>query len=181
MEMDEKQLVAECLKKNESAERHLYESNYNILLGICLRYLTEYAEAEDVVHDSFITIFKQLHRFQFKSSLRTWMTRIAINGCLAYLKKQKKLVIDHDQVLEELNQPEISEDELKHLNVQEILELLNRLPIGYKTVLCLYSIDGLDHREISGLLGISESSSRSQLFRARVYLRKLLSNQTNHG
>lgn len=151
------------------------------MLGVCFRYINERAEAEDVVHDCFIQILNKIKNFKSKSKLSSWMTRIVINGSLAYLKKKKRLPIDYDLPIEHVEQRELKEDELDSYSCDDILGFIHQLPIGYKTVLCLYSIDGLSHKEISESLSISESTSRSQLYRGRQLLRELLSQQRNHG
>lgn len=178
---EESAVVQGCVEGNPTAQRILYESNYNQLLGVCMRYVSEKAEAEDVLHDSFIIIFDKISSYQYKSKIISWMTRIVINQALAYLRKKKKLRIDYNTNPEELDQPEITREELQPFSTSQVFHFLDQLPIGYRTVLSLYSIDGLSHKEIANHLSISESSSRSQLTRARKALREILTNNRRHG
>ena len=171
---NESLLVRECAKKNRLAQRVLYEQNYPKLLGVAMRYLSNQAEAEDVLHDSFIGIFKNIRKFKGKSALSTWLTRIVINDSIAYLRKKNKSLVEYKDEIDYDNAEEIKEEEIAKYNCERLLDLMNELPVGYRTVLCMYSIDGLSHKEIGEHLGISESSSRSQLSRARESFREIL-------
>ena len=173
LQADEIYLVKQCCQKNQLAQRVLYETYFNRLLGVAMRYMASKDEAEDVLHDCFILIFKKIQTFKHRSGLYSWLTRIVINACLGILRKKNKKEFLN---IAEIKDPEdeIESDEIEHLSTQQILELLKKLPIGYSTVLSLYSIDGLSHAEIGAQLGISESSSRSQLTRARKSFRDLL-------
>ncbi len=171
---DEAILVEECIAGNRLAHKVLYEKHYDRLLGICFRYIPNKADAEDVLHDSFIIIFKKLHTFRKDSKLNTWVTRIVINNALQHLRKTKKSPL---RFLDEMDieiENDIQEEEIQQLSSNALFQLIKKLPTGFRTVLCLYSIDGYSHKEISKLLNISEIGSRSQLTRARKQLRKLI-------
>lgn len=173
LEYDEDFLVYECCAKNRLAQKFLYESNYERLFLTCFKYCESQAEAEDILHDCFIKIFKIISKFNGQSKLSTWLTRVVINEVLGYLRKKKRLpkkvTID-----DSLNVAEITEEELEMHSTKEVLNLIKKLPSGYKEVICLFSIDGYSHREIAEALNIAESSSRSQLSKARKMLREML-------
>lgn len=167
-------LVAACIRKERLAQKYLYETYYNRLLGISMRYLSDQNTAEDVLHDSFIGIFKNIKKFKGNSALYTWLTRVVINDCLSYLRKKKRSKLEFRDEMEYTEVEELSEEEIAQYSCEQLLDLMNLLPEGYRTILCMYSIDGLTHKEISDYLKISESSSRSQLSRARTSFREIL-------
>lgn len=177
---DEQALVTACAKKERRAQKHLYETYYSRLLGVCMRYLPDQNTAEDILHDSFIGIFKNISKFKGNSSLFTWLTRIVINDSLSYLRKKKRSKLEFRDEMEYTEVEELSENEISPYSCEQLLNLMKLLPEGYRTILCMYSIDGLTHKEISDYLNISESSSRSQLSRARTSFRDILKRKEEH-
>jgi len=153
LENNETFLVQECAQKSRLAQKILYESNYERLLATCCRYCENQTEAEDVLHDCFIKIFKIIGKFKGDSKLSTWLTRVVINEVLMYLRKKKRLPnqieLDHN-----LEVAEISEEELQNHTSKEVFKLIKQLPGGCKEVLCLFSIDGYSHKEIANALNI---------------------------
>lgn len=174
LESDENFLVQECVRQSRLAQKILYEHNYAKLLGTCLRYCENQAEAEDILHDCFIKIFKVISKFNGTARLSTWLTRLVINEVLMYLRKKKRLPKQTEFDPTTVDLPEISDEELEPYTSNEVFDLIRKLPLGYKEVLCLFSIDGYSHKEIAKALNIAESSSRSQLSRARKILKDKL-------
>ena len=177
LETSESFLVQECISKNKLAQKTLYERYYPNLLAVCCRYCENQAEAEDILHDCFIKIFKTIPKFNGQSQLKTWLTRLVINEVLQHLRKKKRLpkVVSIDDNLNEF--PELSENELEAYTSKQVFEIIRQLPDGYRQVLCLFSIDGYSHKEIAKALGITDSASRSQLTRARQLLKAKLKNK----
>jgi len=143
------------------------------MFNICLRMLKHQQEAEDILQNSFIDVFKNLNRFNGESTIGAWIKRIVINNCLNRLKKKRI----HFSDIEYANQAPIETDiefEPNSLTVQNIQKAIHKLPSGYKIILNLYLFEGYDHKEIASILEITESTSKSQYSRAKKKLRKLL-------
>jgi RNA polymerase sigma-70 factor (ECF subfamily) len=167
-------LVELCASGDRLAQKVLYEKFYPYLLGVCLRYVVDSSKAEDILHDCFIKIFRNIHKFRSDAQLKTWLTRVVINHNLDQLRKKRYFKSVEELSPGEEEELEIKEEAIAYLTCQEVLQRIELLPVGYRTVLCLYSIDGLSHKEIGKELGINEASSRSQLSKARKLLRELL-------
>lgn len=141
-------------------------------MAVCNRYSRHSMEAEDILQDSFIKVFDNIHRFESKGSFEGWIRRIVINTALKnYSKKsfkQEQIGID--------NQPEVPLDPsvYQSFGEKELLALINRLPEGYRLVFNLYAIEGYSHKEIADMVGIQESTSRSQLVKARKMLQSMI-------
>ena len=174
LENDEAFLVAQCVEKKRLAQKVLYEQNYSRLLAVSIRYLENQAEAEDVLHDCFIKIFKVISSFKGASKLSTWLTRLVINEVLMYLRKKKRWPqqVEFDPQIE--LEDEVSMEELQPYRPEQVLKMIKELPSGCREVLSLYSVDGYSHAEVAAALDIAESSSRSQLARARRLLKEKL-------
>lgn len=149
----------------------LYDRFAPLLMSICRRYVGQ-ANAEDVVQDSFIRIFQYLVQYRHDGSFEGWVRRVCVNTCIRYLEKSKRLQLDFG--LENMPEHAIEPDAIAMLSADELMGLIDKLPDGYRTVFNLSVIEGFHHKEIAGLLGIEESSSRSQLTKARKYLQRSL-------
>ena len=149
----------------------LYDRFAPLLMSICRRYVGQ-ANAEDVVQDSFIRIFQYLVQYRHDGSFEGWVRRVCVNTCIRYLEKAKRLQLDFG--LENMPEHAIEPDAIAILSADELLGLIDKLPDGYRTVFNLSVIEGFHHKEIAVLLGIEESSSRSQLTKARKYLQRSL-------
>lgn len=141
-------------------------------MGICLRYTSNAEDAKDLLQDGFIKVFAQIEKFQGKSSLYTWMSRVFVNMAINRIKRttQFQLLENEDQVAEQEESETITS--WGNLSKEDILREVNALPDIYRVVINMYAIDGLSHSEISELLGISEGSSKSRLSRARAILKE---------
>lgn len=171
--MDEFTLVNECIKGNPIAQKKLFEKFAPKMLFVCKRYCKEQEDAEDVLQEGFIKIFAYLEKYKHEGSFEGWMRRIFVNCCLDFLRKQKALgdISSLDDIAYK------TQDESSHnqsLEVEDLLNIILKLPKGYQVVFNLFAIEGYTHKEISELLGISEDTSKSQYFRARAFLKNYL-------
>jgi RNA polymerase sigma-70 factor (ECF subfamily) len=168
-------LIAQCLKGDRQAQHTLYKRYCDAMYNVCYRMLGSEAEAEDVLQESFIDIFRRLDSFRAESSLGAWIKRIVINHCLNVFKKRR---IKFEEITEragEVPAEEYAGEEDTLYEVKRVKEAIMQLPDGYRQVLTLYLIEGYDHAEIADILGIQETGSKSQYSRARAKLRALLS------
>ncbi|HZV69005.1 MAG TPA: RNA polymerase sigma factor [Saprospiraceae bacterium] len=168
--MTQNEIISGCKKGNEAAYRFLVDTHADHLMGICVRYLRDHQKAEDAVQETYIQVFRSIHRFENDKPLIAWMSRIAINCCLKELRKTQRLSFqDTETVFEKLVAlPEIYDK----LNTEEILLMMDKLPDHYRIIFNLHMIEGYSHKEISRLLGIQESLSRTKLTRARKILQE---------
>lgn len=183
--MEEFELSEQCRLGNNQARKELYEQYAGRMLGICLRYAGNRDTAEDWLHDGFLKIFDSFDKFTWRGegSLRAWMERVMINTALQYLRKND--VMNLSNPLEEV--PDDTYEEPDAMEVETIpqkvlMQFIDELPQGYRTVFNLYVFEEKSHKEIADSLGINEKSSASQLFRAK----KVLANKvkewiTNNG
>lgn len=171
--MQLQQLIKEASQGSAAAQKCLFDELSGKLWPLCLRYLKNREDAEEILLDCFYKIFKKLEAFKYinDSAFHGWIKRICINECLSFLRKKNSFSIVSESAAEELT---LDEDMLQGLESEEIYRMILQLPTGYRTVFNLSIIDGLDHKEIADLLGISEGSSRSQLSKARTLLQKML-------
>lgn len=168
----ETQLVKGLLRNEERAQRQVYEKYAAKMLGVCMRYVVDTMAAEDVLMEGFMRVFGKIGQYKGEGSLEGWIRRIMINEALGYLRLSKKMeVVDLDEV--QVHADYLTADQ--QLEEEELLEMIGKLPDGYRTVFNLYAIEGYTHSEISSMLGISENTSKSQLHRARTALQRLLS------
>lgn len=181
--MSDKGLADRCKAGERAAMQELYERFYSPMLGVCLRYAANYADAEDFVQDGFIKVFNDIHSFKGTGSLEGWIRRVIINSVLMKLRKAKK-EFAHDNMetaMDEAVEEPMSEDEKEVQKIDvldftqdEAVKIIQTLPEGFRKVLNLYVIDGYKHREIARMLDISVGTSKSQLNRARKLMKQKL-------
>lgn len=171
--MTEETILNGCIQKEPAAQRALYEQFSRKMFTICHRFAGNRQDAEDMLQESMARIFSQIHQFQQKGSFEGWMRRVIVHTCINLLKKHKKFNNTVDITLAEdiLSK---SESIPSIVQVKEIKECIGLLPVGYRTVLSLYALEGYSHREIASLLEIEEATSRSQYCRAKNLLENLL-------
>jgi RNA polymerase sigma factor (sigma-70 family) len=171
--MDIAELVKEAKQGSAAAQKCLFDLLADKMLLHCRRYVKNRENAEEVLLDGFYKFFKGLSGFTYQGdpALYAWIKRIMINECLMFLRKKNVFTIVTESEAEEIS---LEADIISELSATEILELILQLPVGYRTVFNLYSIEGMNHREISELMGISEGTSKSQLSKARSLLQKML-------
>ncbi|MBL7923776.1 MAG: RNA polymerase sigma factor [Bacteroidia bacterium] len=168
--MTDEQLVEAILRQDASAQRLLYDRYARRMFGVCLRYAKGREEAEDLLQEGFIKVFQKISSFKAQGSLEGWIRRVMVNTALDYLRQQKLVWTELDEINDPGEDPSIGEQ----LGAREILVLVQKLPAGFRTIFNLYAIEGFSHREIAGMLDISEGTSKSQYSRARSQLISLV-------
>jgi RNA polymerase sigma factor (sigma-70 family) len=170
--LTEIELIQGCLKENRECQRTLFNLYAGKMMTVCLRYTRHRAEAEDVLQDSFVKIFNNLDKFEGKGSFEGWVRRIVINTALKAIERFsfQKEAIGLENIHESSSDPSI----FSELSANELLTVISKLPDGYRTVFNLHAIEGFSHKEIGEMLGIEESTSRSQLTKARATLQNWL-------
>ncbi len=169
------QLIYNCQKNDTKAQSELYELFSSKLFSICLKYSRNYAEAEDNLQDSFITIFKKIKQYKNKGSFEGWLKRITINTALQRYRKQKIFDIVNEDAIED---EEVDIDE-NDVSLDFLLSCIQELPDRYRLVFNLYVLDGYSHKEISEMLEINLGTSKSNLARARVILKEKITTYTS--
>ena len=171
--MTEEAILKGCLQNDPTAQRELYNRYSPKMLSVCYRFAHNREDAEDMLQEGFIKIFSQMHTFGNRGAFEGWIRRIIVHTCINILKKNKKFNESVDiihatgAVVREESVPSI-------VQAKQIVECIRMLPIGYRTVLNLYAIEGYSHREIGIMLDIEESTSRSQYTRAKAMLEEIL-------
>jgi RNA polymerase sigma-70 factor (ECF subfamily) len=177
--MDDLQLVKECLKEKPAAQRQLYDLFARPMLSICYRYTKSTSDAEDVLQEGFVKVFRNLHQYKSQGPLGGWIRRIMVTTAINYLKKnaryQTELVFpdEYMHVAANDHHPEL------RMEAKELADLIRQLPPGYQTIFNLYAVEGFNHVEIGKILGIQESTSRSQYARARALLIQWIEQKNN--
>ncbi len=168
----ESDLITACLNQERWAQKQIYEEFYSSLMAVCLRYANNEDDALDLLHEGFIKIFTHLHKYQPDTSLGAWMRRIMVNNCIDnYRKMSRRRTEDLEQAYQLQSD---DADAISQFTEKEILLAVQQLPIAYRTIFNLYIIEGFSHKEISEKLNITESTSRSNLVKARGKLKYYL-------
>lgn len=171
--MTEELILYGCLNNDAASQQALYDKYSAKMLAVCYRYARNREDAEDMLQEAFIKVFLQIHQFQNKGSLEGWIRRVVVHTCINNLKKNKKFNESVDIIhakslyIREESVPSI-------MQAKQIIECIRMLPIGYRTVLNLYALEGFSHKEIAMMLEIEESTSRSQYTRAKAMLEDIL-------
>jgi len=171
--MTEQAIIAGCLHNDPTAQRELYNRYSPKMLSVCYRFAQNREDAEDMLQEGFIKVFTQMHTFQNKGAFEGWIRRIIVHTCINFLKKYKKFNESMDLAYA-TNLQAKDETVPSMMQGKQVVECIRILPLGYKTVLNLYAIEGFSHREIGLMLDIEESTSRSQYTRAKAMLENLL-------
>jgi RNA polymerase sigma factor (sigma-70 family) len=171
--MTEEAILEGCLKNNAAAQKALYQKHSAKMLVVCYRYAHSREDAEDMLQEGFIKVFSQIHTFENRGALEGWIRRIVVHTCINNLKKNKRFNESVDLI--HATSVQVREESIPSIiQAKEVVECIRLLPIGYRTVLNLYAIEGFSHREISTMLDIEESTSRSQYTRAKSMLEDIL-------
>ena len=168
----EQELINGCRRGDHHAQQRLFDLYSSRMYGICFRYIKDTMQAEDVLVTAFTKVFERISQFKGEGSFEGWIRRITINEALTSLRKSRMMMVETG--LERADREPDYDCLSDHLEAEDLLKMIERLPPGYRIVFNLYAIDGYSHKEIAGQLGISENTSKSQLSRARSYLQKLL-------
>ncbi len=169
--ISESDLIAGCIAGDRKMQEELYNRFASKMYAVCLRYANNSDDAQDLLQEGFIKVYKNLHRFRAEGSFEGWVRRVFINSSIEhYRKKQAKLTTVSDKEENTIEDSDISA--LDSLAERDIINLIQDLSPGYRTVFNLYVIEGYSHKEIGELLNISEGTSKSQLARAKSILQK---------
>ena len=156
------------------AQFRLYSLYSHAMFNICMRMVNQREEAEDILQDSFTLAFSRLESFRYESGFGTWLKRIVINSCINHLKKRRPEIIFEPELNDAIAEEENTDFEKIKLKVDAVRNALESLADGYRIIFSLYALEGYDHEEISGILGISESTSKTQYLRAKNRIKELI-------
>lgn len=171
--MTEEQLLTGCLNNNAHAQEALYKRFSPRMLGVCYRFAKSKEDAEDMMQEGFIKVFGQIHQFRNEGALEGWIRRIIVHTCINILKKNKKFSESVDII--HAHTIHVKDEMIPSvIQAKQVVECIRQLPLGYRTVLNLYALDGFSHKEIGEMLDIGESTSRSQYTRAKAMLEEIL-------
>ncbi|HEX6334373.1 MAG TPA: sigma-70 family RNA polymerase sigma factor [Flavisolibacter sp.] len=176
--MDHQRLVKDCLKGKPAAQRGLYEHFAPLMMPVCYRYTKSVADAEDVLQEGFVKVFRSLHQYKSEGELGAWIRRIMVTTAINYLKKNSRYQTELLFTDDHLHALPYQQPELR-MEARELADLIRQLPPGYQTIFNLYAVEGYNHVEIGSMLGIQESTSRSQYARARALLIQWIEQKNN--
>ena len=168
----EQELIRDCKQGKAKAQKAVFDKYSAMMMAVCCRYIKDKMEAEHVMIGGMVKVFDKVGQFQEEGSFEGWIRRIMVNESLMYLRKYKNMSLESDieEVREEPNFGELSDQ----LEAEDLMKIIEELPVGYRTVFNLYAIEGYKHDEIGDMLGISTGTSKSQLNRARKLLQQRL-------
>jgi len=164
--------IQACERNEKWAQKKLYEEHYSQMLGICMRYSNNKEDALDIMHDGFIKVLKNISKYQAGTSLKSWMKRIMVNTAIDFYRKRVRRRTEDLETAYDLQS--YDPDVLSQISAQGILACLQELTPAYRSVFSLYVIEGYPHKEVAQMLGITESTSRSNLVKARMKLKNIL-------
>jgi RNA polymerase sigma factor (sigma-70 family) len=168
-------LAKALIARDKTAQRYFYDKFSPKLLAICIRYLGNKMEAEDVMIEGIMKVFEKVNQFSFSGSFEGWVKRIVVNEALMAIRSNKNITDDID----DYHHIGFENTTFSNFELNDLMNMIGELPIGYKTVFNLYAIEGYSHAEIAEKLNISEGTSKSQLSRARAMLQEKLSKTKN--
>ena len=175
---DQDLLIQGCIDGDRKCQQKLYETFYGKMMVVCLRYTKDQDEALDVFQEAFIKVFKNLPRYGNKGSFEGWIRRIMVNSAIDHIRKNKKLkeMVELNEEITSLGEEEDTEGEdlLDKISFQDLLECVQDLSPAYQSVFNMYVVDGFTHKEIANELGITEGTSKSNLAKAKMNLKKLM-------
>jgi RNA polymerase sigma-70 factor (ECF subfamily) len=167
---DLKNIIEECVSGNVRAQETLYNMLAPKMFGVCLRYSKDYTEAEDNLQEGFIKVFTYLKNFRHEGSLEGWVRRIMVNVSLEKFRKQNVMYpVEDINIYDSKN---FSNDTIEKITASELVELIQELPPRYRMVFNLFVLEGMNHKEISDMMEISEGTSKSNLARGREILKR---------
>lgn len=173
----ESDLILGCINEDRQMQQLLYDTFSGKMYGVCIRYSGNEEDANDILQEGFIKVFKSLGKFRSEGSFEGWIRRIFVNTSIEHFRKKVKLYN-----VSEVQENTIEDTELDALDIlaaKDIIKIVNELSPGYKTVFNMHVIEGYSHKEIAGILGITEGTSKSQLARAKGVLKKLIKTRLN--
>jgi RNA polymerase sigma-70 factor (ECF subfamily) len=175
--MTDEQMVAGCLYGDPIAQKALYQAYARKMMSLCMRYAPDREQAQDILQDGFVKVFQKIGHFRGDGPLGGWIARTMVNTALDQIRRNKPF--EHSLDLTEAEHLHAADEQaVSAMSTDELMELIQALPPGYRTVFNLFAIEGYPHKDIAEMLGISENTSKSQFMKARAYLRKLLPQET---
>ena len=168
-EASEQELIDLCIKGDRIAQRALYDRLASRMFPLCIRYVGERDTAEDILQDGFVTLFSRLDSFKGHGSFEGWARKIFVNTALMYLRKKDALKMS-DEIETARNLSTDITSQMQNIGYKELMGLITSLPPGFRTVFNMYVIEGYSHKEIADMLNITETTSRTQMSRARAWL-----------
>ncbi len=175
--LNQELLIKGCIEGDRKCQQKLYEAFYGKMMVVCMRYTKDRDEALDVFQDAFIKVFNNLANYGNNGSFEGWVRRIMVNTSIDHIRKNKRLnemVSINEEITASVEDEERGDDLLDKVSFEDVLESVQSLSPAYKSVFNMYVVDGFSHKEISESLGISEGTSKSNLFKAKMNLKKLL-------
>jgi len=174
--MTDEQLIDGCKARNPLAQRNLYDKYSRKMMAVCMRYADSREEAQDILQDGFVKVFEKISTFQGQGSFDGWVRRIFVNTALDNIRKNRenRLLADIDDVGYSLDSGTSVDGDI---NAEELMNILQKIPTGYRVVFNMFAIEGYSHKEIADQLGVSESTSKTQFLRAKAFLIKVLQKQ----
>lgn len=169
---NEDELIKGCVRRERNAQKRLYDTFSSKMYALCCRYVKDSMEAEDVLVTAFTKILDRIDQYKGEGSFEGWIRRVVVNEALTYLRRNRSMYIETE--LEAADREPDYQHISDHLEAEDLMNMIQELPAGYRIVFNLYAIDGYSHKEIADQLNISENTSKSQLSRARVFLQKIL-------
>ncbi len=180
LQHEEKDFITACVNKERWAQKQLYETHYSKMMGVCLRYSNNREDALDILHDGFLKVFNNISKYQPGTSISAWIRRIMVNTSIDFYRKNIRRRTEDIEQAFDLSGTDA--DAISQCSEREILIAVQTLSPAYRTVFNLYVIEGFSHKEIATQLGITESTSRSNLVKARLKLKGILAkNYIEHG
>lgn len=178
MEWNQQQIIDACMRQEEQAQMALFQKYKGQFFTLCMRYVSKREIAEEVMMDAFIDIFKSIKNYKEKS-FESWMKSIVVHKAIDYFRKHKNdpIFTESEFLLDKQSQ----QTPVSKVETDDLLQLLHCLPVGYKMVFNLFVIEGYQHHEIAKQLGISVSTSKTQLLKAKQKLQELLEKGGYHG
>lgn len=174
----DKHLLDSCIKGDREAQRVLYDSLASRMFPVCIRYVGDRTLAEDVLQEGFITLFTKLKDYKGDGSFEGWARRIFVTTALMSLRKKDALKMSEELDAVKGMKAETT-SQIQNIGYKELMELVMSLPPGFRTVFNMYAIEGYSHKEIAETLGITETTSRTQFSRARVWLQNKIQEREN--
>jgi RNA polymerase sigma-70 factor (ECF subfamily) len=170
--MTDEELVKKCLENNRNAQKALFDKYSRNMMSLCIRYAGNEDDAKDILQEGFIKVFTRLKDYRGSGSLSGWIKTIMVNTALNHIKK-RGMVTEWLEINEEFSvSADLQGD--SRMGEQELLKLIRSLPDGFRTIFNLFAIEGYSHKEIAGMMGISENTSKTQYMRARARLQKMI-------
>ena len=167
-------LIARCRKNDSKAQYAMYEMLAPKMLGVCRRYVKSIEEAEEILSNGFVKVFGKIDQFRDEGPFEGWVRRIMVRESINYIRYQRNIFVEvNPEWVPELGHNTLQEK----FEAEELLGVIDELPVGYRTVFNLFAIEGYAHKEIGEMLGITESTSKSQLNKARGYLKERINQQ----